>query len=87
MAIREAGSLKNAAELLGMNYNTLRSHVAQDPELKSKYTKPRKGRKGAKEAAKRIDEPVSQDNPELGSRTPAALLEKSSYRTREWLKP
>lgn len=66
MAIREAGSLKNAAELLGMNYNTLRSHVAQDPELKSKHTKPRKGRKGAKEAAKRIDEPVSQDNPELG---------------------
>lgn len=65
-AIRETGSMRRAAELLGLTYGGLRGMVHKDPELRARYTKPNKGKKGAAKEAARLDEPVSADLVELG---------------------
>lgn len=63
MAIKEAGSMQGAAKLLGLSYSGLRSLVQKDPELRAKYTRPRKSKA---QESKELDDPVDQDMVELG---------------------
>lgn len=63
MAIKEAGSMQGAAKLLGLSYGGLRGLVHKDPELRAKYTRPRKSKA---QEANELDDPVDQNMVELG---------------------